>query len=311
MTGLWIAGGVVVAIALLSHFKTSRADGTLVKRVHPYRRLMWFIMPTRNESVVYYDDYVNAEPLLEYLAEAKQKFHVDITHALVAAVNIGLNECPTMNHFVVGRRMYLRKHRAITFSMKRQAMNKKAKIAVVKLHMEDSENFRDLCDRMGGNIKQQRSGKKTHADKEFQLFNVLPRTALRCFTSVFKVLDYLNILPYKAFIKTDGLYTSCVIANLGSLGMSAAYHHLYEWGTCSLFLMAGRIEERPVVEDGQVVVRKTLHLRYSYDERIDDGLSSSYGMAAVKRVLENPRESLGCLAEDGSDASPLIETGQA
>ncbi len=306
MTGLWIAGGVIVAIALFSHFKTGRADGTLVKRVHPYRRLMWFIMPTRNESVVYYDDYVNAEPLLDYLEEAKQKFKVDITHAIVAAVNVGLSVCPTMNHFVVGRRMYLRNHRAITFSMKREAMNKKAKIAVVKLEMEDKENFRELCERVGGSIKQQRSGKKTHADKEFQLFNALPRTVLRTFTSAFKVLDYMNILPYKAFIKTDGLYTSCVIANLGSLGMNAAFHHLYEWGNCSLFMMVGRIEERPVVEDGQVVVRKMLHVRYSYDERIDDGLSSSYGMAAVKRVLESPRESLGCLAEDGTDGLPLL-----
>jgi hypothetical protein len=310
MIALWIAVGVIVAIALLSHFKTSRADGILVKRVHPYRRLMWFIMPTRNESVVYYDDYINAEPLLAYLEEAKKQFNVDITHALVAAVNVGLKECPTMNHFIVGRRMYLRKHRAITFSMKREAMNKKAKIAVVKLEMDDNENFRELCERMGGSIHKQRSGKKTHADKEYALFNALPRTVLWSLTGLFKVFDYLNILPYKAFIKTDGLYTSCVVANLGSLGMNAAYHHLYEWGNCSLFMMAGRIEERPVVVDGQVVARKTLHVRWSFDERIDDGLSSSYGMAAVRRVLETPRKSLGCLAADGSDHQPLCDASR-
>ena len=40
--------------------------------------------------------------------------------------------------------------------------------------------------------------------------------------------------------------------------------------------------------DGALAVRKILHLRWSYDERIDDGLSSRYGMDAVKRVLEDP-----------------------
>jgi hypothetical protein len=310
MIALWIFGGLLVSLALLSHFKTSRADGTLVKKVHPYRRLMWFIMPTRTESVVYYDDYIDAEPLLEYLAEAKQRFEVDVTHAIVAAVNIALAECPTMNHFIVGRRMYLRKHRAITFSMKRIARNKKAKLAVVKMEMNDADNFKDLCERVAGQISHQRSGKKTHADKEFSLFNALPRTVLRLFTGLFKVLDYLNILPYKAFIKADGLYTSVVIANLGSLGMNSAYHHLYEWGTASLFLMVGKIEMRPTVVDGEIVARKTMHVRYSYDERIDDGLSSSHGMAMARRVLENPRAYLGCLAEDGSDAHPLWSPAQ-
>jgi hypothetical protein len=307
VTPLWIAGGVLGVLVLVSHFKTGRADGTLVKRVHPYRRLMWFIMPTRNESVVYMDDYLNAEPLLEYLKEAKQQFEVDVTHALVAAVNIGVSECPTMNHFIVGRRMYLRKHRAVTFSMKRQAMNKKAKLAVVKMEMQDDETFRDLCERIAGQITHQRSGKKTHADKEFSLFNALPRTVLRGFTSLFKMLDYINILPYNAFIKEDGLYTSVVIANLGSVGMNTPFHHLYEWGTASVFMMVGKIEDRPVVEDGEVVARTTMHIRWSYDERIDDGLSSSYGMAVIRRVLENPRESLGCLAPDGSDTRPMLK----
>jgi hypothetical protein len=188
--------------------------------------------------------------------------------------------------------------------MKRKAMDKKAKLAVVKMQMEDNESFRDLCERINGSITHQRSGKKTHADKEFQLFDLFPRSVLRSFTWLFWALDYVNLLPY-AFTKEDGLYTSCVIANLGSLGMKPAYHHLYEWGTSSLFVMVGRIEERAVVENGQVVIRKILPTRYSYDERIDDGLSAAYGMQTLKRVLENPARELGCLADDGSDAHPM------
>ena len=68
----WQIGLIVVAVLIvLAHYKTSRADGTFVKRVHPYRRLMWFIMPTRNECVVYYEDKVRAENLIEYLEKAK------------------------------------------------------------------------------------------------------------------------------------------------------------------------------------------------------------------------------------------------
>jgi hypothetical protein len=299
-----IAALVAAALVVLAHFKTGRADGTLVKRLHPYRRLMFFIMRTRNESMVYYDDAIDAEGILDYLATAKEAHGVDMTHIIVAAMNITLAENPTMNRFIVGRRMYQRRHRELTFSMKRKAMDKGAKLAVVKLQMKEDESFSALVERMNDSIRHQRSGVKTHEDREYQLFDLFPRTVLRFFTWFFHALDYVNLLPY-AFTKDDGLYTSCVIANLGSLGMQPAYHHLYEWGTASLFVMVGRIEERAVVVDGEVVIKKILPTRYSYDERIDDGLSAAYGMQTLKRVLEHPAEALGCLAPDGTDTRPM------
>lgn len=299
-----IAACVVASVVVLAHLKTGRADGIYIKRLHPYRRLMFFVMRTRNESAVYYDDAIEADGLLAYL-DASKDSGVDLTHIVVAAMNITLADNPTMNRFVVGRRMYQRKHRELTFSMKRKAMDKKAKIAVVKLQMEDDESFRGLVERINTSITHQRSGEKTHADKEYQLFDLFPRSGLRFFTWFFHALDYVNLLPY-AFTKEDGLYTSCVIANLGSLGMKPAYHHLYEWGTSSLFVVVGQIEERAVVVDGEVVIKKFLPTRYSYDERIDDGLSAAYGMKTLKRVLENPAEELGCLADDGSDTRPML-----
>ena len=109
-----------------------------------------------------------------------------------------------------------------------------------------------------------------------------------------KALDANNMLP-ASFIEHDAFYTSMVIANLGSLGMRAAFHHLYEYGTCSLFLMVGKSEGRPVVKDGKVVPEKTLHVRWSYDERIDDGLTSSHGMATVRERMEDPNRYFGSL----------------
>ena len=300
---LIIFGSLFVIWVLLS-LKTSRPDGTLVKGLHPYRRIMSFIMPGRNESVVYYDDYVKADKLLEYIADPQQRFHVDVTHCLVAATALALNENPRMNQFTLGHRLYRRKGVWITFSMKRKKLDKKAKIAAVKLEVPEGQTFEGLCGAINEKIGYERSDAETYADKELHLFNLFPRCVIRFFVKVFKVVDYFNILP-KSFIENDGFYTSMFIANLGSLGMGAAYHHLYEWGTCPLFLMVGKVEDRPVVVDGELVVQKTLHLRWTYDERIDDGLTASYGMASARRALEDPYKYLGCIAEDGSDARPL------
>ncbi|MCK6546225.1 2-oxo acid dehydrogenase subunit E2 [Myxococcota bacterium] len=286
-----VALAVVAALWLLLSFKTSRPDGTLL-RVPPFRRLMFYIMPGRNESVVFFDSYIRADKLIAYLDRAKLDLEADLTHVCVGAVGIGLGSTPRMNRFVAGRRLYERKGRWITFSMKRKKLDREAKLSAVKLEMKDGETFPELVKRINANIIVERSGKKTRNDKEFDLFNLLPRPLLRGAASLLRSLDYFNLLP-GAFIEPDGMYTSVFIANLGSLGMAPGYHHLYEYGSCPLFMMVGQLEDAVFVVDGKIEVGKRLHVRYTYDERIDDGLNARFGIDAVKTVLEDPFRWLG------------------
>ena len=47
-------------------------------------------------------------------------------------------------------------------------------------------------------------------------------------------------------------------------------------------------KERPVVEDGQIVIRPINYLALSYDHRIIDGREAVLGLVAMKDVLEDP-----------------------
>lgn len=304
MGPLGLTALVVFGLWVLASAKTSRPDGALL-RTHPYRRLMFYIMPTRNESIVFFDAAVRAEPLESWLEQVNRRFHVDVTHAVVAGCHVALAANPRMNRFVAGKRLYQRAGRFITFSMKRKKLDREAKLSVVKLEMPDHESLRGFCDRLNATIAVERSDTRTYADKEFDLFNLLPRPVLRAAAGLLRVLDGYNLLP-GAFIQTDGMYTSLFIANLGSVGMAPAYHHLYEWGNCPLFVMAGRVEERVIVDGGQPVVRRVLPLRFSYDERIEDGLNAGLAIADVVRVLEDPARYLGCVKDDGSDELPMF-----
>lgn len=306
MTLIWILVPLAcfIVVWLLPHAKTSRPDGTLLPKVHPYRTMMQYIMPTRAESVVYYDLNIPADALLSYIEEAKEPLSANMSHCLVAAVAVGIEKCPEMNQFPSGYRLYQRKGRWITFSMKRKKLDKKAKIATVKKEIPEGVTFAELCQLINGDIKEQRSDKVTYHDKEYSLLTKLPRPFLSLGIRIVKWLDYHNLLPAD-FIEGDALYTSAFIANLGSLGMDTAYHHLYEWGNCPLFLMCGKVVEQPVVVDGEVRIQSVLPIRITYDERIDDGLTASHGLKAVEQVLCDPRTYLGCLKADGSDTFPM------
>jgi 2-oxoglutarate dehydrogenase E2 component (dihydrolipoamide succinyltransferase) len=49
-----------------------------------------------------------------------------------------------------------------------------------------------------------------------------------------------------------------------------------------------RIEERPVVVDGQIVARPMMYLALSYDHRIIDGREAVTFLVRVKEAIEDP-----------------------
>lgn len=295
MTG-WLVAALVVVLWVLAEAKTSRPDGTLV-RIPTFRRMLLAVSPQKKDAVVYFDAAVDATKLLAWLPNARETLDANVTHAVVGAANIGLACSPRMNRFVVGQRIYHRGARFVTFSMKRTVLGpggevQNAKLATPKLEMRDGESFADLCARINGSVSEQRSGKETATDKEYKLFDMLPRPVLSMAAKLLPLLDHYNLLP-AFFIHDEALYTSMFVANLGSLQMGPGFHHLYEFGNCPIFLMVGKLEERVVAVDGVPEVRTILPLRYTYDERIEDGMNAKFGMEAMVRVLEDPERWLG------------------
>ncbi|NUM33561.1 MAG: 2-oxo acid dehydrogenase subunit E2 [Candidatus Brocadiae bacterium] len=266
-----------------------RQGSILVKKLHRYRQLMPYLMPTRNESVVYYDTYIKAEELLRFLESVKDSNpKITLTHLLVKACAMGMYQHPTMNQYISGQRLYQKETVEISFSLKKEKVSH-SPIKVLKMEIPQKESLQELSLRIQERLGVERSEKKTYTDKEIDYLSLLPRFLLRTLVKIVRALDYYNLLP-QAFIKNDPLYASLFIANLGSIGLDPGYHHLYEYGTISIFCMAGKIKDMPIVEDGKIIAQKTLHIRWSYDERIDDGMSSTNGIATVVKILENPFE---------------------
>lgn len=56
----------------------------------------------------------------------------------------------------------------------------------------------------------------------------------------------------------------------------------------SAILGMHKIQERPVVENGQIVIRPMMYIALSYDHRIIDGKESVTFLVAIKELLEDP-----------------------
>ena len=97
-----------------------------------------------------------------------------------------------------------------------------------------------------------------------------------------------NLLP-TALLADDPLYASAFVANLGSVGLDAAFHHLYEYGTIPIFATMGRIHRAPhVFENGSVGSREVFRMRYTYDERVEDGFYAARALERLAACLNDP-----------------------
>jgi len=271
-----------------------RKDGDVVRDAPPYRRMMPLLMRRRGDASVYFEQQIDAGPALAYLeranaARASGTIKLTLQHLLMHALVETIAARPRLNRFTMGGRLYQRRGIFISFSAKK-AMNDDAPVFVVKKQFEPGQNVAQIAEHTAVGIGEGRSDRPTHVDKELAFFLRLPMFLLSPGVRFLMWLDSVNLLPF-AFFRDDPLYASVFIANLGSIRLDAAFHHNYEWGNIPIFVTIGQTKDVPFVRpDGTVGVRKELLLRWTLDERIEDGLYCAKALELVRARLENPAD---------------------
>jgi len=269
----------------------ARPDATPVESVHPVRRIMPFLMPTKNGAFVLFEQHVDVAPLrhvLEELNAGREPARaITLFHLVLRAVGMALTEFPRLNRFVAGSRLHQRRGIWLSFSAK-QRLERDAPIFTVKIPFEAQEPLAALVDRVAAALGEGRSGRETATDREIKWFLRLPAPVLRAGVRIVRQLDAWGLLP-PSFTAGDPLYASAFVANLGSVGLDAAFHHLYEYGTIPIFVTLGRVHRAAVVlPDGSVGTREQVTLRYTYDERVEDGFYAARALERLQACLADP-----------------------
>ncbi len=115
-----------------------------------------------------------------------------------------------------------------------------------------------------------------------------PDFILRGAVGVIKGLDYMGWLP-QALHDLSPFHCSLYLTDVGSLGIGSVYHHLYNFGTCSMFCALGK-KARTLKknDDGEIVYSKTLNLRFTVDERVADGCYYAYTFRDFMKLMKDP-----------------------
>ncbi|HSQ67432.1 MAG TPA: hypothetical protein VLM85_29680 [Polyangiaceae bacterium] len=264
-----------------------RPDGKLVRDVPATRRIMPYLMRRRSEATVYFEQTLDLTRTLEAIERhnARGNGKIGVFHVFVHAALKAMHARPRLNRFTMGGRVYQRDGIWIAFSAKR-SMDDSAPLTVAKRKFDPEADFAASLETLRGGVAESKTSERTRTDKELGLVLALPSPFVRFFVWLVRFLDDWNLLP-GFFIHGDPMYASLFVANLGSVGLDAAFHHLYEYGNCPIFAALGRVrKETSLGEDGKPVTRSVCTVRYSFDERIEDGLYCAAGLGLLKEIVE-------------------------
>lgn len=267
-----------------------RSDGTLVKDTRdPIGDIMPYIMRGRNESAVYYSKSYCVENIQNYIRDQrKQGIRITVFNVISAALLHTFIRRPHLNRFVAGRRLYQHNTFDILYVVK-TSMTDDGIESIARVRFDGDDSLASVKDKMAESVYGIKGTTGKEDDRFIGLVTRLPRFLKRFMIWVARVLDFHGMMP-KSLMELIPLYSSIFISHMGSIGGDAMFHHLYEFGTTSVFCTIGKIYLKPYrdIRTEEVVWKKTIDINVTLDERICDGFYFIKSLDLFDSLIDNP-----------------------
>lgn len=266
-----------------------RSDGKQLRKTSAVFKLMPNLMRERNDSQVLFSQDIITDGMDAYI---KDKFenegikiaYIDIVFAAIARI---IAERPQLNRFIVNGRAYARNSIFISMVVKK-GMSDDALETPLKFEFKGTETLQDVREKIQPEIqKNKEESTENDTDKTVTALTSVPAFLIKFAMNIIRFWDKHGILP-KALIKVSPFHTSAFVTNVGSIGIDAIYHHLYNFGTTSMFFAMGRKKKTYVYVDDELVEKKCISIAFVGDERICDGYYYAASFKQLYKYLMKP-----------------------
>ncbi len=249
-----------------------RADGKLLKKIDPIIALTPYLMPMRCDAQVFLNLKLDYEKIARYIVEQGQKGNkFTFMEIIMAAYVRVVSELPEINRFVANKRLYARTQLTVSFALLKETANADdVEENTVKCYFDPKDTIFDVAERVSAAIEQNR---REEADNSTMKVAKLLLNPILANTIVFaaRFLDRYGVMP-KYIMDASPFHTSMFFTQMASIGMPAVNHHIYNFGTTSLFVSMGSvIRENTVGPDGKATRKRYLPIGITADERICAG----------------------------------------
>ncbi len=266
-----------------------RPDGRAIRGIEPVQKIMPYIMKERSDSMTMYEETFPCEAMDAYIKEkAAEGIKMNYMHILIAATVRLIAMRPQLNRFIMNGKIYARPKIWMSIAV-HPTLEDGSIDTTIKLCFEGTETITEIAQKLNEAIRKETVARQGEngTDKLARLLTFVPSWLIRFLVNLLMWMDKHNIMP-KAVVELSPFHTSFFITNLKSLGISHVFHHIYNFGTTSLFLAMGKEKMIPVSKDGEVVQEKHMSFGLVSDERICDGLYYALSLRQLRKIMKNP-----------------------
>lgn len=270
---------------------SKRNDAIRIYEVPTYKQIFPYIMPKRCDSLVYQNMVLDLTNAVAFIKQNKRPdgSTYRIFELFIAALMRTISLRPELNRFVANYKYWQRTELSVNFIVKEDYKDDAPEHSM-PLYFTPEMTLPEISKIIDDAIIAQREpANENFTDKAILFFMGFPKWFIKMLVGLAGFLDRNGIAP-KALRDADGLHTTIFISNMGSIGLGGGspHHHLYEWGTTSLFATMG-ILRRVHKTVGDVKTHSdTMEVGFTVDERITDGFYFTKSIKLLQDLLNEP-----------------------
>lgn len=276
----------------LKYFKWSlgdRYDGWRVKKVDAVFSVIPYFLRTRMDAQNFFEEKVDIDHIEAFIKKHKEEIpDLSLMHVVMAALVRLISLRPHLNRFVIWNKIFARNHVNFSIAVKR-SLSDEGEETLIKPYFLPTDTLQDIVRKTKlEQEKNQKVGQQNSSDTISKILGLLPEFLLRFVVFTLLHMDKVGIMP-KFINRASPWHSSIFLTNIGSIGVESIYHHLYEFGTCSMFVAMGKKSRRhAITKDAELKVHKSIQLKFVMDERICDGFYYASSMRLYNKILADP-----------------------
>jgi hypothetical protein len=276
----------------LKYFKWKfgdRYDGWRVRKVDAVFSVIPYFLRTRMDAQNFFEEKIDIDHIEEFIKVHKDDIpDLSIMHIIMASLVRLISQRPHLNRYVIWNKIFARNHVNFSIAVKR-SLSDEGEETLIKPYFLPTDTLQDIVRKT--RLEQennQKVGQQNSSDMISKILGLLPEFLLRFVVFMLLHLDKVGMMP-KFINKASPWHSSIFLTNIGSIGVESIYHHLYEFGTCSMFCAMGKKSRRHILDkNGDFKSRKSIQLKFVLDERICDGFYYASSMRLLNKILQDP-----------------------
>ena len=234
----------------LKYFKWSlgdRYDGWRVKKVDAVFSVIPYFLRTRMDAQNFFEEKVDIDHIEAFIKKHKEEIpDLSLMHVVMAALVRLISLRPHLNRFVIWNKIFARNHVNFSIAVKR-SLSDEGEETLIKPYFLPTDTLQDIVRKTKlEQEKNQKVGQQNSSDTISKILGLLPEFLLRFVVFTLLHMDKVGIMP-KFINRASPWHSSIFLTNIGSIGVESIYHHLYEFGTCSMFVAMGKKSRRHAI----------------------------------------------------------------